>query len=153
MGDRVEPGSGGGVGENDLAQGRAVDGAVRGDDARAAWTEALRLSPDNPDVLTNMAISAMTRGDTATAEPLLRRAVAQPGASLKVRLNLAMALGLNGKMVTILPPETPEDQAEIDRPAGVGEIDAAHSFGDQSDKRRQLRLLRTLARRLLTRHL
>ncbi len=78
--------------------GTAYEQVRRADDARAAWTQALVLSPDNPDVLTNMAISAMTRGDTAAAEPLLRRAAAQPGASLKVRLNLAMALGLNGNM-------------------------------------------------------
>ena len=78
--------------------GTAYEQVRRSQDAQAAWAQALALSPDNPDVLTNMAISAMTRGDTAAAEPLLRRAAAQPGASLKVRLNLAMALGLNGKM-------------------------------------------------------
>ena len=78
--------------------GTAYEQVRRPDDARAAWAQALVLSPDNPDVLSNLAISAMTRGDAAGAEPLLRRAVAQPGASLKVRLNLAMALGLNGKM-------------------------------------------------------
>ena len=78
--------------------GTAYEQVRRSQDAQAAWAQALALSPDNPDVLTNMAISAMTRGDTAAAEPLLRRAAAQPGASLKVRLNLAMALGLNGKI-------------------------------------------------------
>ena len=76
-------------------------------------------SPENPDVLTNMAMSAMTRGDTAGAEPLLRRAAAQPGASLKVRLNLAMAVGLNGKMDEAeammrrdLPPEAADRNLE-----------------------------------------
>ena len=63
--------------------GAAYEQVRRADDARAAWAQALALSPDNPDVLSNMAISAMTRGDTAGAEPLLRRAAAQPGASLK----------------------------------------------------------------------
>ena len=65
--------------------GTAYEQVRRPDDARAAWAQALVLSPDNPDVLSNLAISAMTRGDAAGAEPLLRRAVAQPGASLKVR--------------------------------------------------------------------
>jgi Flp pilus assembly protein TadD len=78
--------------------GTAYQQVRRSEDARAAWAQALALSPDNPDVLTNMAISAMTRGDAAEAEPLLRRAAAQPGASLKVRLNLAMVLGLTGKI-------------------------------------------------------
>jgi Flp pilus assembly protein TadD len=95
--------------------GAAYEQVRRADDARAAWAQALALSPENPDVLTNMAISAMTRGDNAAAEPLLRRAAAQPGASLKVRLNLAMALGLNGKMAEaeqILRRDLPPEQAD-----------------------------------------
>ena len=58
--------------------GTAYEQVRRPDDARAAWARALALSPDNPDVLTNMAVASMTRGDTLSAEPLLRRAVAQP---------------------------------------------------------------------------
>ncbi|MGV9009120.1 tetratricopeptide repeat protein [Brevundimonas sp.] len=92
--------------------GTAYEQVRRPDDARAAWAQALALSPDNPDVLTNMAVASMTRGDTLAAEPLLRRAVAQPSASLKVRLNLALVLGLNGNMAEAeqmlrrdLPPE------------------------------------------------
>lgn len=77
--------------------GVAYQQVRRPDDARAAWTEALRLSPDNPDVLTNAAIARMGEGDAPSAEILLRRAVVQPGASLKVRQNLALALGLQGK--------------------------------------------------------
>lgn len=95
--------------------GTAYEQVRRPDDARAAWTRALALSPDNPDVLTNMAISAMTRGETAEAEPLLRRAAAQPGASLKVRLNLAMVLGLTGKMgeaEQMLRRDLPPDAAD-----------------------------------------
>lgn len=78
--------------------GTAYQQVRRGDDSRAAWAQALAISPDNPDVLANMAVAAMSTGDNATAEPLLRRAAAQPGASLKVRLNLALVLGLNGKL-------------------------------------------------------
>jgi Flp pilus assembly protein TadD len=75
--------------------GTAYEQVRRADDARAAWAHALQLSPDN-----------------AAAEPLLRRAAARPEASLKVRLNLAMALGLNGNLSEaeqilrrVLPPE------------------------------------------------
>ena len=95
--------------------GTAYEQVRRSQDAQAAWAQALTLSPDNPDVLTNMAMSAMTRGDTAAAEPLLRRAAAQPEASLKVRLNLAMALGLSGKMdeaETIMRRNLPPDAAD-----------------------------------------
>ena len=92
--------------------GVAYQQVRRSDDAKAAWNEALHLSPDNPDVLTNAAIARMGEGDAPSAEILLRRAVAQPGATLKVRQNLALALGLQGKTAEAeqilrrdLPPE------------------------------------------------
>ncbi|WP_292085474.1 MULTISPECIES: tetratricopeptide repeat protein [unclassified Brevundimonas] len=92
--------------------GVAYQQVRRPDDAKTAWTEALRLSPDNPDVLTNAAIARMGEGDAASAEILLRRAAAQPTATLKVRQNLALSLGLQGKTAEAeailrrdLPPE------------------------------------------------
>lgn len=95
--------------------GAAYEQVRRTEDARDAWAQALAISPENPDVLTNMAVSAMAKGDNAAAEPLLRRAAAQPGASLKVRLNLAMVLGLTGKMgeaEQILRRNLPPEQAD-----------------------------------------
>ncbi|WP_374321980.1 tetratricopeptide repeat protein [Brevundimonas sp.] len=95
--------------------GVAYEQVRRTDDARAAWNQALALSPDNPDVLTNAATAALTHGDAPGAETLLRRAVAQPTASAKVRQNLAMVLGLQGKMgeaEQILCRELPPEQAE-----------------------------------------
>lgn len=117
--------------------GTAYEQVRRSQDAQGAWAQALALSPDNPDVLTNMAISAMTRGDTAAAEPLLRRAAAQPGASLKVRLNLAMALGLNGKMDEAeqmmrrdLPPDAADrNLAWLRARAGSAAADQARTWG------------------------
>lgn len=117
--------------------GTAYEQVRRPDDARAAWAQALAISPDNPAVLTNMAMSAMTHGDAATAEPLLRRAAAQPGATLKVRLNLAMVLGLTGKMgeaEQILRRDLPPDAADAnlqwlrDR-AKDGSADQARTWG------------------------
>jgi Flp pilus assembly protein TadD len=111
--------------------GTAYEQVRRPDDARAAWAQALTISPENPDVLTNMAVSAMTRGDNAAAEPLLRRAAAQPGASLKVRLNLAMVLGLNGKMGEAeqilrrdLPPELADQNLNWLRARAAGGVPA-----------------------------
>ncbi len=77
--------------------GVAYQQVRRAEDARAAWNAALALSPDNPEVLTNAAMAQATGGDAAGAETLLRRAVAQPAATLQMRLNLAMVLGLQGK--------------------------------------------------------
>ena len=118
--------------------GTAYEQVRRTEDARAAWAQALAISPENPDVLTNMAVSAMAKGDNAAAEPLLRRAAAQPAASLKVRLNLAMVLGLNGKLgeaEQILRRDLPPDQADSNmawlnaRLAGGGQQAAAMAPG------------------------
>jgi len=92
--------------------GVAYQQVRRVDDARAIWAEALRLSPDNPEVLTNAAVALTSEGNAAAAETLLRRAVAQPSATLKMRQNLALVLGLQGKTAEAeqlirrdLPPE------------------------------------------------
>lgn len=95
--------------------GAAYQQVRRAEDARLAWNEGLRLSPDNPDILNNVAIGWLTAGDPAAAETLLRRAVAQPGASLQVRLNLAMAMGLQNKLAEaeqMLRRDLPPEQAD-----------------------------------------
>ncbi len=78
--------------------GIAYDQTKRPDDAQAAWQTALKLSPNNPAVLTNMAMAHTAAGDFAGAEPLMRTAVAQKGATLQERQDLALVLGLEGKM-------------------------------------------------------
>ena len=77
--------------------GVAFDQAQRTAEARAAWEGALRLSPDNPQVLTNLALSLMAQGQAEQAETLLRRAAARPDADIRVRQNLALVLGLRGR--------------------------------------------------------
>ena len=71
------------------------------------------------------------------AAPEMRRAAAQPGASLKVRLNLAMALGLNGKMDEAeqmmrrdLPPDAADrNLAWLRARAGSAATDQARTWG------------------------
>lgn len=99
--------------------GVAYQQVRRPDDARAAWNEALRLSPNNAEVLNNAAMAQITGGDASGAEALLRQAVAQPGATLRMRLNLAMALGLQGRIAEAeqiirrdLPPEAADRNLE-----------------------------------------
>ncbi|AQR60737.1 hypothetical protein BZG35_03015 [Brevundimonas sp. LM2] len=77
--------------------GVAYQQVSRTADARQAWNQALTVSPDNPEILTNAAMALVTTGDARGAETLLRRAVAQPAATQKMRLNLAMVLGLQGR--------------------------------------------------------
>jgi Flp pilus assembly protein TadD len=95
--------------------GVAYEQVSRHADAQAAWAKALTLSPDNPSVLSNMAMSYVATGEPAKAEALLRRAVTQPTATVQTRQNLALVLGLQGKAAeaeqmirTNLPPELAE---------------------------------------------
>ena len=89
----------------------------REDDAQDAWRQALALSPDNPAVLSNIAMTLFAHGQADQAEPLLRRAVAQPGADLQIRQNLTLVLGAEGKLAEaekILREDLPPDQANAD---------------------------------------
>jgi Flp pilus assembly protein TadD len=78
--------------------GVAYEQVSRLDEAEAAFRHALELSPDNPAVLSNLAMHEAAAGRTADAETLLRKAAAQPAAGLQVRQNLALILGLEGKL-------------------------------------------------------
>lgn len=107
--------------------GVAYEQVGRGTEARAAWEQALRLSPDNPAVLANMAMAMATTGDLPGAEALLRRAAAQKGAGVKVRQNLVLVLGLQGKMQEAerlaredLPPEVASANLDWLRSASAG---------------------------------
>ena len=95
--------------------GVAYDQTKRPDEAQEAWNQALALSPNNPAVLTNMAMAKVTRGDFTGAEPLLRTAVAQAGVTVQIRQNLALVLGLEGKMTeaeSLLRRDLPPQQAD-----------------------------------------
>ncbi len=81
-------------------------------EARAAYDQALALSPDNPAVLSNLGLWYATHGQPGVAETYLRRAAAAPGSSAQERQNLALVLGMEGKMGAAeslmredLPPE------------------------------------------------
>lgn len=66
-------------------------------DAVPFYERALTLSPDNPTVMNNLAMAYAMTGDPKKAEGILRQAVAAPGATPKVRENLALVLGLQGR--------------------------------------------------------
>jgi Flp pilus assembly protein TadD len=92
--------------------GVAYEQSGRGPEARQAWEAALKLSPENASVLANLGLSYAAAGDLKAAEGFLRRASTQPGAGIKVRQNLVMVLGLQGKLQEAerlaredLPPE------------------------------------------------
>jgi Flp pilus assembly protein TadD len=81
-----------------MLMGLAHEQNEQPDEARAAYLQALALSPNNPAVLSNLALWYAKRGDTGQAETLLRTAVAQPSANAQERQNLALVLGMEGRL-------------------------------------------------------
>ena len=75
----------------------ALEQAHRDDEALAAHQKALALAPENPATLSNLGMYYATHGQSAQAEPLLRKAVSEPGATAQERQNLALVLGLQGR--------------------------------------------------------
>ncbi|HVN02326.1 MAG TPA: tetratricopeptide repeat protein [Caulobacteraceae bacterium] len=75
----------------------ALEQSDRDAEALAAHQRALALAPDNPATLSNLGMYYATHGDPTKAEPLLRKAVAAPGATAQERQNLALVLGLEGR--------------------------------------------------------
>ncbi len=65
--------------------------------AQDYYRKALAISPDNPKVLSNLALSYVLEGKPALAEQTLRQAVSQPGADSRITQNLILALGVQGK--------------------------------------------------------
>jgi Flp pilus assembly protein TadD len=78
--------------------GIALEQAERGDEALAAFNSALALAPGNPAALTNLAMYYAAHGDSKQAEALLRQAVAAPGAGPRERQDLALIVGLSGRL-------------------------------------------------------
>ncbi len=87
-------------------------------DHRAAqinYSEALKIVPGEPAVLTNQGLSYAMAGETGRAEAILRQATARPGADSRSRQNLALVLAMTGKMSeaeSLVRADLPADQAE-----------------------------------------
>ena len=79
------------------AQGAAIAKQGRHRDAIPLFERAIALSPDNPSILNNLGMAQAMNGDAPKAEATLRKASELPGAAPRVRQNLALVLGLQGK--------------------------------------------------------
>lgn len=96
------------------AQGAVLDQMGRHADAQRYYTSALKIVPDEPSVLSNLGLSYALMKDLKRAEKTLRRAVTQPNAGPKVRQNLALAVGLQGRFAEaekIASADLPADEA------------------------------------------
>jgi Flp pilus assembly protein TadD len=79
------------------AEGAILDQLGRSDAARQAYRDALDIKPNEPSVLSNLGMSYLLTRDLKTAETYMRSAISQPGADSRVRQNLALVVGLQGR--------------------------------------------------------
>jgi Flp pilus assembly protein TadD len=80
------------------AQGAVLDQMGRYEEARQYYTNALTIAPDEPSVLSNLGLSYLLSKDLAKAEQTLGRALSRDAKNPRVRMNLAVVLGLEGRM-------------------------------------------------------
>lgn len=114
--------------------GVAYEQAQRDEEAEAAHRQALALAPNEAAPLTNYAMHLAGKGDLAGAEAQLRRAAALPSAGIQVRQNLALVVGLQGRLPEAeklaradLPPEQVANNLAYLR-AAIGQAGANRSW-------------------------
>ena len=96
------------------AEGAVLDQMGRHQDAQRYYSSALKIMPDEPSVLSNLGLSYALAKDLPKAEATLRRAVERPAADPRVRQNLALVVGLQGRFAeaeTIARADLPPDEA------------------------------------------
>ena len=121
-------------------QGTALDKLGKHDEARRYYESALKIVPEEPSVLSNLGLSYMLTRELPDAEKTLRRAYANPRADVRVRQNLALVVGLQGRFAeaeTIVKADLPPEEAAAnvaylkemlsrkDTPAGRGTMPVA----------------------------
>jgi Flp pilus assembly protein TadD len=96
------------------AQGAVLDQLGRHPEAQRHYSAALKMVPNEPSILSNLGLSYALTKDLKRAEATLRQAAAQPDAAPKVRQNLALVVGLQGRFAEaekIASADLPPDQA------------------------------------------
>lgn len=96
------------------AQGAVLDQMGRHVEAQRLYATALKIVPDEPSILSNLGLSYALTRDLKRAETTLRRAMAQRNVDPKVRQNLALIVGLQGRFAeadSIARQGLPEDEA------------------------------------------
>jgi Flp pilus assembly protein TadD len=95
-------------------QGTVLDQLGRHDEARRYYASALNIVPDEPSVLSNLGLSYVLSRDLPKAEETLRRAYASARADARVRQNLGLVVGLQGRFAeaeTIVRADLPAEEA------------------------------------------
>lgn len=91
--------SGSGDWQTHSALGTALAASGKPKDAERAFGEALKLAPDNPVVLNNLALALALDGRRGEAEQMLRRAAAaaQKGGDARVARNLSLVSRISAR--------------------------------------------------------
>ena len=95
-------------------QGTVLDQLGRHEEARGYYTSALKAVPGEPSVLSNLGMSYVLTRDLPKAEEVLRQAYANPKADSRVRQNLGLVVGLQGRFAeaeTIVKADLPPSEA------------------------------------------
>lgn len=96
------------------AQGAVLDQMGRHAEAQRYYLTALKIVPDEPSVLSNLGLSYALARDLHNAEVTLRRAAATRPIDPRVRQNLALVVGLQGRFAEaedIARADLPPDEA------------------------------------------
>lgn len=98
-----------------LVKGATLDQLGRNGEARALYTQALVFAPGEASIEANMGLSYAMTNELQAAEQHLRRAVQMQGASSRIRQNLALVVGLQGRFDecrALYAAELPPEQVE-----------------------------------------
>jgi Flp pilus assembly protein TadD len=96
-------------------QGTVLDRMGKHEDARRYYGTALKIRPAEPSILSNLGMSYVLSRDLPKAEDALRRAYAGAPADMRIRQNLALVVGLQGRTAEaeeIARADLPAEQAE-----------------------------------------
>ena len=96
------------------AQGAVLDQMGNHTEAQRFYLTALKIVPDEPSVLSNLGLSYALAHDLPKAEEVLRRAAAHQPVDPRVRQNLALVVGLEGRFndaESIARADLPADEA------------------------------------------
>ncbi len=122
------------------AEGAVLDQLGRSNEARAKYRQALDLKPNDPSILSNLGMSYVLQSDPRTAETYLRSAASQPGADSRIRQNLALVVGLQGRFEeaeSIATRELSAQQAQANLTYLRGMLSQQNAWSQLSDKNKK----------------
>lgn len=98
-----------------LVKGAILDQMGRNEEARQLYNQALLIAPNQPSIEANLGLSYAMTNDLGKAQTHLEKAASMPGATSRIRQNLALVYGLEGDFQdaqTIYSAELPPDQVK-----------------------------------------